>query len=692
MKAPSQRRRFFYTFISLTNFQMKNQPFIVPLVGLMLGILFAEFIPNPFANGLKLLGAVLIFISLIYLALKRYDFFWVLTIFMVFGWIYSNYYNAHQSIPAENLDKNLPLKIEIEESYKSSEKFRKYKAKIVQIDKIPTSNHVLLYWRKENAELYPQDEVWLHAKIIPTQKPMNPHQFDYAKWLKRQKIHYTLFSDTIYQKTKSGNSIAFKTSHYKRETHRKLMKIGYTKSSADLIGAMLLGDRTEMDPQTEENYRKTGVVHILSISGLHVMMVYSIFMMILYPLVYLKNGKILRILFSLVLIWSFVVFVGFQPPVLRSAVMISVFYITLTFKRKPNVYHTLAISALILLLINPNFLFDVGFQLSFSAVFFIVYLHPIYQKLFRPKSKLSKIAIAFIGTSISAQIGTMPFTLFYFHQTSGLFLAGNVVMIIASYFMMAGGMLALILLELDLNFQIWIDIFNRIIEGCNTYIQWLSSFDLLIFDNISFTVFESILVLIVLILIGIIGKKPDFKWIMILFAVVFIFQLQNLIRQQKLSRKKEIIVFHQPRNSVIGIRNGLKLDIYAQDLSDSVKLKQYLIRPYVLNEGIKTLRIKELNEVSRENYYKSGNSVYFENLHLVYVSENIPTKPFPADYLLVQNNIEIDLKNLHPETKIILDGSNYPNHLKDSEIPIWRTRENGALVISIMPDSPKAGF
>src|SRR5690606_18686025 len=152
------------------------------------------------------------------------------------------------------------------------------------------------------------------------------------------------------------------------------------------------------------------------------MMVYSIFMILLYPIIFLRNGKIIRILLSLVLIWSFVVFVGFQPPVLRSAVMISVFYITLTFKRKPNVYHTLAISALILLLINPNFLFDVGFQLSFSAVFFIVYLHPIYQKLFRPKSKLSKIAIAFIGTSISAQIGTMPFTLFYFHQTSGLFL------------------------------------------------------------------------------------------------------------------------------------------------------------------------------------------------------------------------------------------------------------------------------
>src|SRR5690606_27192985 len=130
------------------------------------------------------------------------------------------------------------------------------------------------------------------------------------------------------------------------------------------------------------------------------MMVYSIFMMLLYPLIFFRNGKIIRILLSLTLIWSFVVFVGFQPPVLRSAVMISVFYITITFKRKPNVYHTLTVSALILLFINPNFLMDVGFQLSFSAVFFIVYLHPIYQKVFRPKNRIANWSVAFLGTSI----------------------------------------------------------------------------------------------------------------------------------------------------------------------------------------------------------------------------------------------------------------------------------------------------
>src|SRR5690625_1879691 len=123
---------------------------------------------------------------------------------------------------------------------------------------------------------------------------------------------------------------------------------------------MILGNRTEMDKEIEESYRRTGVVNILYISGLHVMMVYSVFYFLLSPVSRLKNGKQIRVLISLILIWSFVILVGFHPPVLRSALMILVFHMAVVFKRQPNVYHSLAVSAFILLLFNLNFLFDVG--------------------------------------------------------------------------------------------------------------------------------------------------------------------------------------------------------------------------------------------------------------------------------------------------------------------------------------------
>src|SRR5690625_6441286 len=97
---------------------------------------------------------------------------------------------------------------------------------------------------------------------------------------------------------------------------------------------MILVNRTEMDKEIEESYRRTGVVHILSISGLHVMMVYSVFYFLLSPVSRLKNGKQIRVLISLILIWSFVILVGFHPPVLRSALMILVFHMAVVFKRR----------------------------------------------------------------------------------------------------------------------------------------------------------------------------------------------------------------------------------------------------------------------------------------------------------------------------------------------------------------------
>src|SRR5690606_1841508 len=124
--------------------------------------------------------------------------------------------------------------------------------------------------------------------------------------------------------------------------------------------------------------------------------VYMMFYFLLYPMVYLKNGKIIRILVSLFLIWSYVILVGFQPPILRSALMITVFHVTITFHRKPNIYHTLTVTAFILLCFRTNFLFDIGFQLSYMAVFFIVYLHPIYQKIFKPRNYFSKLTVGFM--------------------------------------------------------------------------------------------------------------------------------------------------------------------------------------------------------------------------------------------------------------------------------------------------------
>src|SRR5690606_16953070 len=114
-------------------------------------------------------------------------------------------------------------------------------------------------------------------------------------------------------------------------------------------------------------------------------------------------------------------------------------------------------------------------QLSYAAVFFIVWLMPVYRKILPLKNSRLTYIRDFVGTSISAQAGTFPIAAYYFHQSSGLFLAGNVLMIPASFLMISGGMFSVLLCSFHIELQLWTRLFNGFLRLCNEYIGWLSS-------------------------------------------------------------------------------------------------------------------------------------------------------------------------------------------------------------------------
>lgn len=133
----------------------------------------------------------------------------------------------------------------------------------------------------------------------------------------------------------------------------------------------------------------------------------------------------MRIILSLLVIWAYAYFVGATPSVVRAAFMLTIFALSFIFQRRGNFYHVLAFTALVLLFINPNYLYDVGFQLSYAAVFFIVWATRFF-KSFRPERGKFKIALFdLVLVTLAAQLGVLPISIAYFHQFSWLFLIGN---------------------------------------------------------------------------------------------------------------------------------------------------------------------------------------------------------------------------------------------------------------------------
>lgn len=664
---------------------MKDQPFLFPLLGLMSGILLGQFLPE---SNWRFLELILLVAIIFFLSFKSKFYFLgslsILLFFMFFGIIGFQQFNSHEKLNTDFLNEKKWVKLKIENTYRSSEKFRKYKAEVHSIDSISTSERkLLLYWKKENPPLHANDEIWIYAKISETEPPKNPHQFDYKKYLNRQQIHYISYSDSIYFLENQGNTWSNKAAKFKSEIRIKLLRQGYSKNATDIIGAMLLGDRTEMDQEVEENYRKTGVVHILSISGLHIVMVYTIFYFVFYPLIYLPKGELFRIILSLIFIWLYAVFVELQPPVARSALMITIFHLNLVFRRKPNIYHTLLLSAFILLLINPNFIFDVGFQLSYAAVFFIVWLIPVYRTIFPFKNQKLIYIRNFVGTSISAQLGTFPIATFYFHQTSGLFLAGNILMIPASFLMIVGGMLSVLLAWLNVDFQGWIWIFNGFFSWCNFFIEWLSSHESLVFENISFSWFEVIVMLLLTILVRFLVVNYSPKYLISILGLFLIFQLSRIHKNYLFNQKEELIVFNQYKNSVLGIRKGKNLDVFISDENGSEKINQYIVKPYFINEGIHSINYFKMEDEVNSTYTKSQNIIIWNGKKIMIVNRDLDLSPNNFDYILIQNSSEINSDFISDKTEFILDGSNYPNHLEADEINIWRTRNSGAKVITV---------
>lgn len=654
---------------------MKNQPFIIPLAGLVSGLLLGELLPESkwYAFGLILLGLILVF----YLGSRLISYGSVLLFlfFLVLGIVRNQASESLQGLSSPFLAEKEWTKLKIENTYRSSEKFRKYKAEILAIDSAAVrQSYLLLYWKKENPALHYNDEIWVYGKIRPTDPPKNPYQFDYKNYLSRQQIHYVLYSDSIFKIEKTGKSLYNHFAKFKSEIRKKLIDEGYSRHTTDIIGAMLLGDRTEMDDEIEENYRKTGVVHILSISGLHVVMVYTIFYLLLYPLVYLPKGKIWRIIFSLVFIWAYAAFVEMQPPVARSALMISAFHLSMVLRRKPNIFHTLAVSAFILLLVNPYFLFDVGFQLSYSAVFFIVWLMPVYRKILPVRNRKLSYIRDFVGTSISAQAGTFPIAAYYFHQSSGLFLAGNVLMIPASFIMICGGMLSVLLASLNIHFSPWVWLFNGFFEWVNAYIAWLSSHETWVFENISFSLTEVFLLISMVVCLRFLVSKNAPKFLILGLLLFFLFQLNRIQKTHYFKQKEEIIVFHQYKNSVVGIRKGIHLDVFIAEENEMEKLIDYILKPYLVNEGVFSVKYFQMDEERVSNYIKTKNLILWNGKKIFILNRNMDLRTASFDYILVQNYSKPNLDSISAE--IILDGSNYPNYLNDRMV--WRTAESGA--------------
>ena len=329
---------------------------------------------------------------------------------------------------------NLPVLITLQEPLII--KAKSYKA-LARVDAVlinnqwqPVNGNVLLYFLGGiiSPRLTYGAQIIVKIPLVAIENDKNPGGFDYQQHCLFNQIFYQTFlkeRDYILLDTKSTTFLGSLIINARFKVLGILRKNITNPTALSVAEALLIGYRDDLDKALVQAYNNTGVIHIIIISGLRMGMIYGLLLFLLSPF---KNQKWIRFvkpISIIIVLWGFCLIAGAAPSVTRSAVMFTVIVLGESINRRTNIYNTLALSAMIILLINPFSLWDAGFQLSYAAVLSIIIFYRDIRNWFFFQNKILSYVWSLSAVTIAAQILTLPLILFHFHQLPTLFLFTN---------------------------------------------------------------------------------------------------------------------------------------------------------------------------------------------------------------------------------------------------------------------------
>ncbi len=299
----------------------------------------------------------------------------------------------------------------------------------------------ILIYHQLSSSLQPGEVVLINKipEVIPA--PSFPDEFDYRGFLAKKDIHFRQFIRSGLVKVDSSNSsgLEFAIDRLGKSLSDLIdQKVEFTESK-QIANALLLGQKESLDKEIKNAYSETGTMHILAVSGLHVGIIYAI---LLLPLKRFKSDSKFRkgyLLTVVGLIWLYAVMTGFSPSVVRASTMFSLVTAGQMRKKKPSIWNVLAFSAMLMMVVEPEVIFDVGFQLSYLAVAGIVGLQPVILRWWIPSNVVLEYFWQSAAVSLAAQLVTFPLSVFYFHQFPTYFLLANLIVVPIAFLIMAVG-------------------------------------------------------------------------------------------------------------------------------------------------------------------------------------------------------------------------------------------------------------
>ena len=529
----------------------------------------------------------------------------------------------------------------------------------INIDSVyATSGKLLLALRFDTTQQFVikyGDCLLIKAKYTETEPPYNPAEFNYKRFLSYKQIHHQSFiniGETNYLSSGKGNLVVDYALKFRQSLVQDFKKYLKDKNSQSVASTLILGDRADLDQEILSAYQNTGTLHVLSVSGMHVMIVVIMLNFAFKRLDRFKIGRIIKLCCMLILIWIYSIVTGLAPSILRAALMVTFLLLSRFSSGRSNSYNIIAIAAFIILLVNPLNLMDVGFQLSFLAVLGLIHIYPKIYHLYSPKHKLIDACWQCICVSLAAQIATTPISVFYFHQFPMYFILGNLFMTLPATIIMIGGF-AFLALRIDFA-QYWIGLFlNHFIDFTNMGLLYIEHLPFSTLDKIWLNKLELAL-LYLLLLILILHKRSRYK-ILITGSAILILTLSFAFKDLNSINQHKTLFFSLRKNTAIAYIRG-KSCILVTDLDTLEYTYRFSVKPYLDSCGIKNIQFSDPHLYENENIYTFGNKT------LKFINHRKNTFSYSkTDWLLISGNKNYQLDSLrktYHSGRIFIDGKN----------------------------------
>lgn len=537
----------------------------------------------------------------------------------------------------------------------------------------PTSGRVNGYVAKSDSfSLGYGDRILVKGNPQQTEAPKNPGEFDFAGYLVYNNIFHQQFIGEDYAVVghEEPNWFVGHSIHLRQRCRSLLMAHITDPEVRSVMLALVLGIKDELDPELQSAFSASGAMHVLAVSGLHVGIIYMI-VLLFFKLLKVDEHRMrwLIAISSVVVLWLYAFVTGLSPSVLRAVTMFSFVAIAKAMNRNSNIYNTLAASAFVLLWFNPYLLMSVGFQLSYLAVFGIVYLQPRFYNLIPVRHWLLDKVWAITCVSLAAQIATAPMSVLYFHQFPSYFLISNLFIIPSAFVMLLMGLVMLVVSSIP-----WLGeglgwLIEFFVSIVNDLVYWVQGLPGSTLNGIRITTGETWLVYTVIIMCILLFRRKKLHYLMAGFCIACLFSTTQGTHQRDQLESGSFRILNVSNASVVDFRFGS----HAQLLSDSSFLadqnrRRFHFEPGRLQSGASLDPGKEVLPLA-ESSFMGNRLVCFKGETFLIYSQKLQidslARPLKVDHLILSNS---SVKNLDEVSRFfdfeqLLIDSSYKGYL-----------------------------